>query len=155
MKRNSFFLIGPRGVGKTSWLKHEFKDVIWIDLLNDKLYRQLLARPESLAELIANDSSKTVVIDEIQRVPALLNEIHRQIESHSRIFIMTGSSVRKLKREKANLLAGRAIVIEMNPFGTALELEGSFDLKKALRRGLLPKAYLSESIHFNHNRSSC
>ena len=85
-------------------------------------------------------------MDEIQKIPALLDEVHRQIEIKKRIFILTGSSTRKLKRADANLLAGRALRLEMHPLSASLELKGRFDLRRALEVGLLPEPYLEPEI---------
>jgi len=143
-KNKSFFLFGPRGTGKSYWLKHEFPDALLIDCLNDATYRRLLAHPERLSEWIPARHSGWIMIDEVQRVPAVLNEVHRLIEERRLCFILTGSSARKLRREGANLLAGRAIRKEMHPFSAMLELKQTFELSRALERGLLPQSYLAE-----------
>ena len=142
--RQSFFLFGPRGVGKTAWLHQQFPDALFFDLLDHQVYAQLLAGPERLGERIPQGYKDWVVVDEIQRVPELLNEVHRLIESRKLRFVLTGSSARKLRRRGINLLAGRAVTRHMHPL-TALELGKDFDLKRALRYGCLPLACTSES----------
>lgn len=137
----SFFLFGPRGTGKTSWVTHYFPEALYIDLLKNSDYMYLQADPSRLEALVLAQSSPWVIIDEVQRIPALLNEVHRLIEHHHRCFILTGSSSRQLKRNSANLLAGRALTYHMHPL-TAIEIGENFDLLKALRYGLLPSSYL-------------
>jgi predicted AAA+ superfamily ATPase len=136
--QRSFFLFGPRGTGKTTWLEYRFPDALVINLLQPDVYRGLSARPERLGELVAGDPQREVVIvDEVQRVPELLNVVHDLIERRpDHRFILTGSSARKLRRGGADLLAGRAIVRAMHPF-MAAELPG-FRLASALESGLLP-----------------
>lgn len=138
----SVFIFGPRGTGKTSWLKEHFPEALYFDLLYDDHYRMLLARPSRLEELIPCDYNSWVIIDEIQKIPELLNEVHRLIESRKLKFILTGSSARKLKRKGTNLLAGRALIYYMHPL-TAVELGDTFELKKSLTIGQLPTAYTS------------
>lgn len=139
-KEQSFFLFGPRGTGKTSWIKENFPQALTIDLLSTDDYTQYLARPSLLPERIPKSYNGWVVIDEIQRVPELLNEVHKLIEERKLKFILTGSSSRKLKRTGTNLLAGRAITCFMHPL-TAAELNEDFALEKALKSGCLPMAY--------------
>jgi uncharacterized protein len=141
--RQSFFLFGPRGVGKTVWLHQQFPTALFFDLLDHQAYTQLLARPERLGEQIPQGHKDWVVLDEIQRVPELLNEVHRLIESRKLRFVLTGSSARKLRRRGVNLLAGRAVTRHMHPL-TALELGKDFDLQRTLRYGCLPLASTSE-----------
>lgn len=136
----SFFLFGPRGVGKTSWLKTRYPNAIYFDLLNDDTYREFLSRPSRLGERISTKHDNWIIIDEIQKVPALLNEVHRLIENRKLKFILTGSSARSLRRKGVNLLAGRALTYHMHPL-TSQELKDQFDLAKALQNGLLPMAY--------------
>lgn len=137
--KESFFLFGPRGTGKTTWLKLNFPDALWVDLLEPDLFRAYSARPERLSEIVhGNPDKKVVVIDEIQKVPQLLSVIHSLIEAKLGIqFILTGSSSRKLKRAGIDLLAGRAIKQALHPF-MAVELGKIFDLTGALKYGLLP-----------------
>ena len=137
--RQSFFLFGPRGTGKTAWTRATFPRACFLDLLDDQTYLQLHARPDSLRDLIPRGHSDWIVIDEVQRVPAILNEVHRLIEERRHRFILTGSSARKLRRRGVNLLGGRALTHRMHPL-TALELGPDFDLGRALRFGCLPFA---------------
>lgn len=141
--RQSFFLFGPRGVGKTAWLRREFPSALFFDLLDNPVYARLLAAPERLGDQIPKGHRDWVVIDEIQRIPELLNEVHRLIESRRLRFALTGSSARKLRRKGVNLLAGRAVTRAMHPL-TASELGRDFDLERALRFGGLPMACTSE-----------
>ncbi|MGE3165458.1 MAG: ATP-binding protein [Planctomycetota bacterium] len=144
--KGHFFLFGPRGSGKSTWLRRHFSDALTIDLLDPENQRVYAARPERLAEVIAGSPHITdLVIDEVQKAPALLDVIHRSIESKSGPrFILTGSSSRKLKRTGVNLLAGRALLRSMHPF-TAAELGSSFDLDRALSDGLLPLVLASDA----------
>jgi predicted AAA+ superfamily ATPase len=135
----SFFLFGPRGTGKSTWLRAARTDAIWLDLLDPESQRLYLARPERLRELIAGRPQICdVVIDEIQKVPALLDMVHALAESDKRLrFVLTGSSARKLRRGAANLLAGRLVEARMHPF-MATELGAGFDLQRALQIGMVP-----------------
>ncbi len=134
----SFFLMGPRGSGKSTWLRASFPDAHVIDLLSEAIYQRLLATPASFAdELRALDPGMWVVVDEVQRLPGLLNEVHRFIEEKRLRFVLCGSSARKLKRAGVNLLAGRALHRAMHPFAPE-ELGESFDLDEAIRFGLMP-----------------
>jgi predicted AAA+ superfamily ATPase len=135
----SFFLFGPRGTGKTAWMRAELAGALVFDLLESGTFQRLSAAPERLADRVPSGHEGWVVLDEIQRVPELLNEVHRLIEGRALRFAMTGSSARKLRRGGANLLAGRARTLRMHPL-TALELGGDFDLGRALRYGTLPFA---------------
>ncbi len=137
--RQSFFLFGPRGVGKTAWLRERFPDAPFFDLLDAHIYTRLLAAPGRLGDEIPADYHGWVVLDEIQRLPDLLNEVHRLIEARRLRFVLTGSSARKLRRRGVNLLAGRALTRFMHPL-TAMELGRDFDLRRALRYGGLPFA---------------
>ncbi len=137
----SFFLFGARGTGKSTFLRSHFKqqDVLWLDLLLPEVEDRYASRPSLLAEQIAArpDPSGWIVIDEVQKVPKLLDIVHSQIESTGTRFALTGSSARKLKRGAVNLLAGRAFVYHLYPF-TTVELGTSFDLNTALAFGTLP-----------------
>lgn len=136
--KHSFFLFGPRGTGKSTWLKKVFPKAFWIDLLEPELFRFYSAGPERLKEILKERSEKIIVIDEIQKVPGLLDVIHSLIEKKLGYqFIMTGSSARKLKKHGVNLLGGRALKKHMSPF-YASEIGDSFDLKKNLKLGMLP-----------------
>ena len=143
---SSFFLFGPRGTGKTTWLREHYPNANVVDLLLEQQYRRYSARPERLLELIrGNPNSRTIVIDEVQRVPELLSLVHHQMEKDKSLqFIMTGSSSRKLKRTGVDLLAGRAILRKLYPF-TALELGADFSLEKALNIGMLPLVLAGEN----------
>ncbi len=143
-KRQSFFLFGPRGVGKTAWLHQQFPGALFFDMLDYQVYTELLAAPQRLGERIPQGQKEWVVVDEVQRVPELLNEVHRLIESRRLRFALTGSSARKLRGRGINLLAGRAVMRHMHPL-TALELGKEFDLKRALQYGCLPLACTSEN----------
>lgn len=136
---DSFFLFGPRGTGKSTWLKHICPNGIWIDLLEPETFRSYSARPERLLEIIDSyTDKKIVIIDEIQKIPELLNVIHLLIERKINAqFILTGSSSRKLKKSGTDLLAGRAIKKILHPF-MAAELGDKFSLSDALNHGLLP-----------------
>jgi predicted AAA+ superfamily ATPase len=136
----SAFLWGPRKVGKTHWIHAHLtgKGTTFLDLLETDTFAEYAGRPALLRE---RWKGGLTVIDEIQKVPALLDEIHWLIERKKAAFVMTGSSARKLRREHANLLAGRAWRFEMGPL-SASEVEG-FDLERALVSGLLPPHFLS------------
>ncbi|MEW6557621.1 MAG: AAA family ATPase [Elusimicrobiota bacterium] len=138
-QKYSYFLFGPRGTGKTTYLKQNYPDAVWIDLLEADVFRSYSAHPERLAEIVlANPDKNTVVIDEIQRVPELLSVVHLLIEKKiKKQFVITGSSSRKLKRTGTDLLAGRLIKKTMHPF-IAAELGKKFNLNNALNYGLLP-----------------
>lgn len=139
---HSVFLFGPRGVGKTSWLKQYFSDALYFDLLNDDVYREFSARPTRLSQEIPSNYQGWVIIDEVQKVPEILNEVHRLIESRKLRFILTGSSARKLKAQGVNLLAGRALTYHMHPL-TCVELGAQFNLVTSLQFGQLPMAVTS------------
>lgn len=134
----SFFLFGPRGTGKSTWLRARLPDALYLDLLEPGLHRRLAARPERLRDLLSGaPGTRTVVIDEIQRVPELLSVVHSVLEEPSPPrFVLTGSSARKLRRGDVNLLGGRALLQTLHPF-MAAELP-HFDLDRALRLGLVP-----------------
>ncbi|MBW2367225.1 MAG: ATP-binding protein [Deltaproteobacteria bacterium] len=141
----SFFLLGPRGSGKSTWLSGTFPDAHVIDLLSEETYQRLLANPGHFAdEVRAVSTDRWVIVDEVQRLPGLLNEVHRFIEKKRRRFVLCGSSARKLKRAGVNLLAGRALHRSMHPF-VPEELGESFDLDAALRYGSLPIVWNSSA----------
>ncbi len=133
----SFFLFGPRGTGKTSWVKQHFPDALYFDLLSSKTYQYLLNDPSRLADAIPENFSNWIVVDEVQKIPSLLDEVHRLIEAHHYKFILTGSSARKLRRKGVNLLAGRALIFHMYPL-TVLEMKNKFNFQNALQFGMLP-----------------
>jgi predicted AAA+ superfamily ATPase len=138
----SAFLWGPRKTGKTTLLKQQFADAFWIDLLDYDLFLTLSQKPARLGQILEAQSSKTVVIDEVQKIPHLMDEIHRLIENKRYRFVLSGSSARKFRRGNVNLLGGRAWRFELYPFVTS-ELKDDFDLDRALVFGLLPSHYLS------------
>jgi len=137
----SFFLFGPRGTGKTTWLKQVLPGALWFDLLRTQTFLDLSRRPDSFRQQVeARPRGTWVVVDEVQRLPSLLNEVHSLIADHGRAyhFAMSGSSARKLRRLDINLLAGRAINRPFFPL-TAAELHYRCDLDQVLRTGLLPQ----------------
>jgi len=134
----SFFLLGPRGTGKSTWLRAAFPDAHVIDLLSEEIYQRLLANPGHFAaELRSVPDGRWVIVDEVQRLPNLLNEVHRFIEERRLRFVLCGSSARRLKRSGVNLLAGRALHRSMHPF-VPEEIGSRFSLEEALQFGLLP-----------------
>jgi len=139
VEHQSFFLLGPRGTGKSTFVRANFPDALYIDLLQPDLFRSLLARPERLREMVhGNPGTPTIVLDEIQKVPQLLDVVHALMEEdRRRRFVLTGSSPRKLKRDGADMLAGRALLKRMHPF-VAGELGKAFSLPDALRHGMIP-----------------
>lgn len=138
--KRSAFLWGPRKVGKTYWLRHHFcRGQEWIiDLLQTDVFAEYASRPALLRERWPN---KLTIIDEVQKVPALLDEVQWLIENKKASFLLTGSSARKLKRGQGNLLGGRAWRFEMGPL-SVLEVDG-FDLEAAMTSGMLPPHFLS------------
>jgi len=143
LKKKSFFLLGPRATGKTSLIAHQLpKDLLRIDLLRSDIFLRLNNNPWELAELISSKKHQLVVIDEVQKIPILLNEVHRLIEEEKIKFLLTGSSARKLKKENVNLLGGRAWEAELFPL-TMQEIP-NFSLERYLTFGGLPTVYLSE-----------
>ena len=134
----SFFLFGPRGTGKSTWLNQVLPAAKRFDLLDASLYLELSRDPHRLEALIGSPPAGTwVVLDEIQKVPALLDEVHRLMQARRWSFALCGSSARKLRRGGANLLGGRALTLNMEGF-TSTELGEDFDLKYTLQWGLLP-----------------
>jgi len=145
----SFFLWGPRQTGKSTFLKSLFPNAYWVDLLKADAFRTYHQAPERLRERLAAlpNPSTWVVIDEIQKVPALLDEVHWLMENTDFSFALCGSSARKVKRGHANLLGGRAYRFEMMGL-TAHELQDQFNLVKILNQGYLPSHYLAPSKNF-------
>jgi len=136
----SCFIFGPRGTGKSTWIKDHLKQAMVINLLDEKTLLQYLSNPGYIKEIVLGNQKNhsTFVVDEIQKIPQMLDSIHDLIESDKKLrFVLTGSSARKLKRAGVNLLAGRAILKKMHPF-MAAELEDSFNLEQALKIGMLP-----------------
>ncbi len=141
----TFFLWGPRQTGKTTLLRAAYPDALWIDLLKAEEYRRYLQNPELLrGELTERKSIRQVVIDEVQKVPGLLDEAHWLHENRGVHFALCGSSARKVKRGHANLLGGRAIRYELHGL-TAQEIGKGFDLTRALNHGYLPRMYQTDS----------
>lgn len=140
--KRSYFLFGPRQTGKTFWIRQSLGEVKRYDLLDTSVYLDLSRNPSRIAqELTSRD--RFVVIDEIQRLPLLLNEVHRLIEDRGIRFLLTGSSARSLRRGGVNLLGGRARTQHLHPL-VRKELGPSFDLERAVQRGLLPAIYFSD-----------
>lgn len=136
--RRSFFLFGVRGVGKSTWARSAIPGAVRFDLLDEALFHDLIGRPGRFAEMVAAVPDQGwIVVDEVQRAPALLNEVHRLIEERGRRFALLGSSARKLRAAGTNLLAGRATRKEMFPL-VPEEMGADFDLERALRFGSLP-----------------
>jgi predicted AAA+ superfamily ATPase len=141
----TFFLWGPRQTGKSTLLRQAYGDGHWIDLLKADVFRRYLTRPETLREELDAEPPRArqqVVIDEIQKVPALLDEVHWLIENRRLHFALCGSSARKVKRGSANLLGGRALRYELHGL-TAAELGRDFDLDRMLNHGTLPRIHAS------------
>lgn len=151
---HSLFLFGPRGTGKTTLLEKRFdkKHTAWFDLLDSKIEGQFSRDPGELYAIVKALPKEVthVIIDEIQKVPKLLDEVHRLIEEKEKHFVLTGSSARKLKRGGANLLAGRAFVYHLYAL-SCFELKEMFDLDQALHWGTLPKIY---ELHTDNDREA-
>jgi len=143
---DSFFLMGPRGTGKSTWLLHNYPDAVRIDLLLGEEEMRFSSHPERIRDVAAHmRPGSTLILDEVQRVPRLLPEIHALIEEKKGIqYIMTGSSARKLRRSVSDLLGGRALLRQMGPF-LASELGSEFSLERALSIGLIPLIWESEN----------
>lgn len=142
--RGSYFLFGPRGSGKTTWLRELHRDAHWVDLLDEGRYQNYLVDPASFsAELEALPNGSTVVIDEVQRLPNLLNVVHQKIEAKRLRFALSGSSARKLRRSGVNLLAGRARLRRLHPY-LPEELGNAFSVKETLETGALPIIHAAE-----------
>jgi uncharacterized protein len=139
----TFFLWGPRQTGKSTLLHTVYPEALWIDLLKSEEYRRFTERPETLREIIAYQNAGFAVIDEIQKVPALLDEIHWLYENKGVHFALCGSSARKVKRGSANLLGGRGIRYELFGFNSR-ELGEKFELERMLNNGYLPTIYFSD-----------
>ncbi|MDL1977407.1 MAG: AAA family ATPase [Deltaproteobacteria bacterium] len=138
----SFFLFGPRGVGKTTWLREVLADASFFDLLDSSLYLEFSQSPGNLEAMIGNlPKGSWVVIDEIQKIPHLLDEVHRLMETRGWRFALCGSSARKLRRGGVNLLGGRAITRNLDTFSYK-ELGNLFDAEFALQWGFLPYVQL-------------
>jgi len=142
IQKKSHFLFGPRQTGKSFLIRHTLPGVRSYDLLDHATYLALGQRPSRIAEELT-PNEQVVVIDEIQRLPHLLHEVHRLIEQSGVRFLLTGSSARKLRRGGVNLLGGRARTRYLHPL-TAQELGSRFDLRRAVERGTLPSIYFSD-----------
>lgn len=142
IKRKSIFLLGPRQSGKSTLLKNTFPNAKIINLLKNSEFLRYQREPDLLIQEYEQLKKELIIIDEIQRLPELLNNVHYLIEECQHRFILTGSSARKLKKEGVNLLAGRAAKIHFHPL-ISLELGDKFKLERALSYGLLPSVYLS------------
>lgn len=140
LKTNSFFLFGARGTGKSTLLDHTFSadESCTVNLLENEVLAQLQTRPDTLKEIVTKANKEWCIIDEVQKIPELLDVVHLLIEKRKQKFVLTGSSARKLKRGAANLLAGRAFVFKLFPL-THIEIGQEFDLNTALSFGTLPK----------------
>ncbi len=139
----TFFLWGPRQAGKSTLLRQRYPDAVWVDLLKADEFRRYATRPELLRqelEAAGPDADRQIVIDEVQKVPALLDEVHWLMENRGSSFALCGSSARKVKRGGANLLGGRALRYELRGL-TAEELGDAFDLDRMLNHGYLPSMY--------------
>jgi predicted AAA+ superfamily ATPase len=136
LKTNSFFLFGACGTGKSTLLSQLFNrdEALLIDLLQPEVFAPLQGDPSELARILAQNRRPWCIIDEIQKLPQLLDVVHSQIESSDLKFVLTASSDRKLKRDSANLLAGRAFLYKLFPL-THIELGADFILEDVLRFG--------------------
>ena len=141
LAKKSVFLFGPRQCGKSWLVDHTLKDVHVLDLLSSEMFLRLSQHPEQLEQFGAD--GRPIVIDEIQKLPSLLDEVHRLIEKKGYRFLLTGSSARKLRKKGVNLLGGRARVRRLHPF-SAFELKDRFSLGRAINFGLLPAVWFSD-----------
>ncbi len=139
----TFFLWGPRQAGKSTLLRNRYPGAVWIDLLKSETFRRYATNPEILREEISRSHARFVVVDEVQKVPALLDEAHWLHENAGVRLALCGSSTRKLKRGHGNLLGGRAIRFELLGL-SARELGVRFDLVRMLNHGTLPRIYLAD-----------
>lgn len=142
LQKKSHFLFGPRQTGKTHLLRETLPDIRLYDLLDSSVFAALSRNPGRIGEEIEGRSA-SVIVDEVQRLPVLLHEVHRLIETRGFRFLLTGSSPRKLRRGGVNLLGGRARTTHLHPFSWK-ELGDRYDLARAVRHGLLPPIYLSD-----------
>ncbi len=137
---SSFFLFGPRGTGKSTWVQAMLPGALHLDLLHEATFVDLLGHADRIEAMADARGVRSVVIDEVQKLPQLLDEVHRLMERRGFTFALTGSSSRKLKRSGVNLLAGRARTMSLHPL-TATELGDRFDLGHAIRFGMLPTVW--------------
>lgn len=143
LEKKSHFLLGPRQTGKSFLIKNYFKKYPVYNLLDSEVFLKLSNSPKRLREEI-KPGTKIAIIDEIQKLPSLLDEVHLIIEDYKVNFLLTGSSARKLRRGGVNLLGGRARIKSLHPFSFS-ELKEKFDLERAINNGLLPPIYLSDT----------
>ncbi len=142
LEKGNYFLLGPRATGKTTLIRETLtQNTLRLDLLDAELHLKLLQRPSELLNIVHGSKQRFIVIDEIQRIPALLDQVHLLIEEKKHRFLLTGSSARKLKRGSANMLGGRARMSAIFPLVSA-EIP-QFDLHRYLNTGGLPSIYLS------------
>lgn len=140
LSRKSVLLLGPRRTGKSAFLRHQIEADQYFDLLKADVFQALAARPSRIREGLRK-TDKIIVIDEIQKLPSLMDEVHSLIEETSVRFVLTGSSARKLRRTHTSLMAGRARRMHLHPFCYA-EIKGQFNLNRALHLGTLPPVHL-------------
>lgn len=143
LREKSCFLYGPRQTGKSSLIRHSLQQHRIYNLLDTETYLKLSRSPQRLREE-CSPNEKIVIIDEIQKLPSLLDEVHLLIEERGIHFLLTGSSARKLRRGGVNLLGGRARIKHLHPFSYC-ELKEKFDLLRAVNQGLLPSLYFSSA----------
>ncbi|MBW1789521.1 MAG: ATP-binding protein, partial [Deltaproteobacteria bacterium] len=143
LQNKSCFLFGPRQTGKTSLIRNTLEKYRYYNLLKTDVYLKLNRSPQRLREEIS-DNDKIVIIDEIQKLPILLDEVHFLIEEKGIHFLLTGSSARKLRNKGVNLLGGRARTRRLHPF-IFRELDNDFQLLRALDIGLIPSIYFSDA----------
>lgn len=136
--QSSFFLFGPRGTGKSTFVKAMIDaNTLYIDFLDPETFRIFSAYPETLIQTVNAHQPDQIIIDEVQKVPVIMDVVHKIMEEKKIRFILTGSAARKLKKSGADMLGGRALNCKMHPF-TAGELRQAFSLEKALQTGLIP-----------------
>jgi len=144
LQKKSVFLFGPRQTGKTWLIRQRLQAFRTYNLLDSDIYLKLSRSPKRIREE-SDRAEKIIIIDEIQKLPELLNEVQILIEEFGFHFLLTGSSARKLRQRSVNLLGGRARIKHLNPL-SFIELEDHFDLTKAVNHGLLPSLYFSDEI---------
>lgn len=143
LKKKSLFLLGPRQTGKSFLIRNHLRDYPVYNLLDNEIFLKLNQSPKRIREEL-KPNKKIIIIDEIQKLPVLLDEVHLIIEEYRINFLLTGSSARKLRRGGVNLLGGRALMKSFHPFSYS-ELKEKFDLLRAINHGLIPSIYLSDS----------
>jgi Predicted ATPase (AAA+ superfamily) len=152
LEKKSIILFGPRQTGKSWLIRNTLQNHKVYNLLHHETFLKFNHSPQRLREEYESrkhdKQSKLIIIDEIQRIPLLLNEVHSMIEEHGVHFLLTGSSARKLRRGRVNLLGGRAHIKHLHPFSFC-ELKNNFNLERAINYGLLPSVYLSDTPEEN------